>query len=214
LFSGSSPLALLRAQARRRSPQSSLAGLLAIAAAAITAVITSLRPDDRAQRHWSSANAFARLVNKTYMAFFFSSPALKNHKSADRAGADEQSGAHKARSLLPTPSMPEEAAAPPLEETVPPSATPEDQLEPEETVPPSATPGDQLERIQDDFHGLDMAAPQLPDRFRKKGAEALAEHTGWYPPQYEDFVDWRERVLKRKTRWWSSGPDNRSGGSG
>jgi hypothetical protein len=147
-----------------------LAGSLGVAAAAVTALLTSLRPDERSQLHWNAANGFADLANRTYMALLYDGP-------SDARGGDGIS-----------------AELTDLEEAAPLNAAIDPEPEPDVIESQAPAPIHTLDSFQREFHRLDAAAPPLPGRLTKKGRKAIKEHRTWHPPQYEEFKLWRARI--------------------
>ena len=158
-----------------------VAGSLAIAAAAVTGVLTSLRPDERSQAHWNAANAFADLANRTYMARLGGETAstARNGQAGDETGSKG--------------GQPAESWPVPNDATAPQAAF----------VPGDLRPGPlaEIEAFQREFRRLDAAAPPLPGRLTKKGMNAMAAHRTWHPPQYDEFDSWRTEIVSRRRRW-------------
>jgi hypothetical protein len=154
-----------------------LAGSLGVAAAAVTALLTSLRPDERSQLHWNAANGFADLANRTYMALIYDGSPEVRGMPQDQGSAD----ANPAETTDLEPAAPWKAAI-----------GPEPELDVIETQ--TSGPVHTLDSFQREFHRLDAAAPPLPGRLTKKGRKAIKEHRTWHPPQYDEFNLWRARI--------------------
>jgi hypothetical protein len=148
-----------------------LAGSLGVAAAGVTALLTSLRPDERSQLHWNAANGFADLANRTYMQLVYDGSSEDGGMRRDQVSADASS-----------------AEATDLE----PAIDPEPELDAIESQ--GSGPQHTLDLFQREFHRLDAAAPPLPGRLTKKGRKAIKEHRTWHPPQYDEFNLWRARI--------------------
>lgn len=152
-----------------------LAGILAILAAAVSALLTSVRPDERAQAHLTDAGGFSRLVEALDLFRKFG--------------------------ILPT-SRPESDAGPPaqpVEDIAEPGSPPGSGDAPAQSDE-GGHGGDRLAALQEfkrRYETLEAKSQSVMGRHSKKAGKHIAKHDEWHPPPNREFAEWWEKRLAR-----------------